>query len=271
MQVVEPNKVGTPVRLQQVDVYFGEGEGAVQALQALDLDIQPGEFVSVLGPSGCGKSTIIGAIAGFRRVSRGSLEVDARAVTGPGPDRGVVFQQHMLFPWKTVLGNVEFGLKMRGVSMSERREAARALLNHVGLGSFTHLYPHQLSGGMQQRVALARALINRPRVLLMDEPFGALDPQTRLHMQETLVRLWCELGMTVVFVTHDVDEAVFLSDRVVVLSQRPARVKAELRVSLPRPRGPATLTSHEFTELRRTALQLLLEESQKAPGGALAQ
>jgi NitT/TauT family transport system ATP-binding protein len=253
--------VGSVVNLAQVDVSFGTGARAVQALDRLDLKIEPGEFVSVLGPSGCGKSTIISAIAGFRPVSGGELRVATERVTGPGADRGVVFQQHMLFPWKSVLANVEFGLKMQGVSRRERRTAATEMLSHVGLGRFLHHYPHQLSGGMQQRVALARALINRPRVLLMDEPFGALDPLTRLHMQETLVKLWTELRMTVVFVSHDVDEAVFLSDRVVVLTQRPARVKAELEVRLERPRSHATLSSPEFLALRREALELLLAES----------
>jgi NitT/TauT family transport system ATP-binding protein len=259
--LVAPANVGTRVSLSAVEISFGDGAHAVQALHRLDLCIDPGEFVSVLGPSGCGKSTIISAIAGFRRPTAGELCVDAARVTGPGADRGVVFQQHMLFPWKSVLANVEFGLKMQGMSRRERREQATHMLSHVGLGRFLHHYPHQLSGGMQQRVALARALITRPRVLLLDEPFGALDPLTRLHMQETLVKLWSELHMTVVFVTHDVDEAVFLSDRVVVLTQRPARVKAEIFVDLPRPRDQTTLTSPEFQKLRLEALELLLAES----------
>jgi NitT/TauT family transport system ATP-binding protein len=249
------------VDLSRVEVYFGEGEHAVKALNGIDLRVEPGEFVSVLGPSGCGKSTIISTIAGFRRVSAGDLTVDQRPVIAPGRERGVVFQQHMLFPWKTVLGNVEFGLKMQGIARSARRKTASDILHHVGLGSFLQHYPHQLSGGMQQRVALARVLVNRPRVLLMDEPFAALDAQTRLHMQETLIKLWQELRMTVLFITHDVDEAVILSDRVVVLTQRPAHVKAELTVNLPRPRDHHTLASPEFVRLRREAFELLLEET----------
>jgi NitT/TauT family transport system ATP-binding protein len=248
------------IDLSGVDIYFGEGRSRVRALDNLDLRVRRGEFLSVLGPSGCGKSTIIGAIAGFTPISAGELQVDAQRVTAPGPDRGVVFQQHALFPWKTVLANVEFGLKMRGISRRERRQIALEILAHIGLAEFVDHFPHQLSGGMQQRVALARVLVNRPRVLLMDEPFCALDAQARLQMQQMLLSLWDELHMTVVFVTHDVDEAVFLSDRVVVLTHRPARVRAEFEVALPRPRTPAVLTSPEFTALKRQTLELLLQE-----------
>lgn len=249
------------IRLDTVKVHFGEGESAVLALDGIDLEIPAGEFVSILGPSGCGKSTIIGAVAGFTRVSSGELRVDGELVSAPGPERGVVFQQHTLFPWKTARENVEFGLKVRGVKKSERREAAREILEHVGLSEFVNHYPHQLSGGMQQRVNLARALVNRPRVLLMDEPFCSLDAQTRMQMQELLLRLWEELHMTVVFVTHEVDEAIYLSDRVAVLSRRPARVKTWLDVALPRPRTHTLLTTPEFARLKREALDLLLSEA----------
>ena len=252
------------IEMRQVAIHFGEGKSAVQALAGIDLRIQPGELISVLGPSGCGKSTIIGAVAGFKSVSGGRLTVDGQPVQGPGPDRGVVFQQHTLFPWKTAAGNVEFGLKMRGVGRAERRQAAREILEHVGLGDFYEHYPHQLSGGMQQRVNLARVLVNRPRVMLMDEPFCSLDAQTRLQMQEMLLRLWHELHMTVVFVTHDVDEAVFLSDRVVVLTPRPGRIKGEIPIDLPRPRGLATLTSPQFVRLKRQALDLLVTDAEQA-------
>jgi NitT/TauT family transport system ATP-binding protein len=253
---------GASIRLREIDIYFGEGKTAVQALRRVDLDVRPGELLSVLGPSGCGKSTIIGAIAGFTRPSGGALEVDGKPVLEPGPDRGVVFQQHTLFPWKTVLENVAFGLKMQRLGKAERTGAAREMLSHVGLSEFSQHYPRQLSGGMQQRVNLARVLINRPRVILMDEPFCSLDAQTRLQMQELLLKLWRELHMTVVFVTHDVDEAVFLSDRVVLLSRRPGSVKAELPVALPRPRTRELLTSPEFTDLKRRALDLLLSEAE---------
>ncbi|HEX2671614.1 MAG TPA: ABC transporter ATP-binding protein [Polyangiaceae bacterium] len=246
------------IALHAVDVHFGEGKTAVQALSGIDLKIAPGEFVSILGPSGCGKSTIIGALAGFTKVSSGELRVDAERVTAPGPERGVVFQQHTLFPWKTVAKNVEFGLKMRGVGKAERERKAREILSSMGLSEFLSHYPHQLSGGMQQRVNLARVLVNRPRVILMDEPFCSLDAQTRLQMQELLLSLWHELHMTVVFVTHEVDEALFLSDRVVVLTQRPARIKTEVPVDLPRPRTRDLLTSSEFVTLKRRLLELLL-------------
>jgi NitT/TauT family transport system ATP-binding protein len=246
------------VAMRHVEIHFGEGKTAVQALDGIDLSIAPGEFVSILGPSGCGKSTIIGAVAGFTPVTSGVLRVDGREVKAPGPDRGVVFQHPTLFPWKTVAHNVEFGLKMRGVDKAERQSTARAMLAHVGLADFPSHYPHQLSGGMQQRVNLARVLVNRPRVILMDEPFCSLDAQTRLQMQELLLGLWHELHMTVIFVTHDIDEAVFLSDRVFVLTERPGRIKAELSVELPRPRTREALTSVEFTALKRRALDLLL-------------
>jgi NitT/TauT family transport system ATP-binding protein len=255
------------IELRGVDIHFGDGKTAVSAVSQLDLDVAPGQFVSILGPSGCGKSTLIGAIAGFTPLSAGELRVDGRAVTAPGPDRGVVFQHHTLFPWKTVLQNVEFGLKMRGAAPRERREIARAMLDSVGLADFAQHYPWQLSGGMQQRVSLARVLVNRPRVTLMDEPFCALDAQTRLSMQELLLALWHDYHITVVFVTHDVDEAIFLSDRIVVLSERPGRVKAEFSVDLPRPRTRDLLTSADFMQLKRDALGLLFDGSGAAASG----
>ena len=247
------------IEMGGVEIHFGAGKTAVRAVTQLDLSIARGELVSVLGPSGCGTSTLIGAVAGFTPISAGSLRVDGELVREPGPERGVVFQHHTLFPWKRVLENVEFGLKMRGAGRSERRAAARAILETVGLGDFMRHYPWQLSGGMQQRVSLARVLVNRPRVMLMDEPFCALDAQTRLQMQELLLSLWHEYGITVLFVTHDVDEAIFLSDRIIVLSERPGRVRAELTVELPRPRSRALLTTPEFMRLKERALELLFD------------
>jgi NitT/TauT family transport system ATP-binding protein len=257
------------IEIRDVDIHFGEGPTAVQALKRISLDVEPGAFVSLLGPSGCGKSTLIGAVAGFTPIRSGELRVDRQRVGAPGPDRGVVFQQHTLFPWKTVFNNVEFGLKMRGVPARERRRITRDILVRVGLGDFQRHYPSQLSGGMQQRVNLARVLVNRPRVLLMDEPFCSLDAQTRLQMQEMLLELWHEYHMTVIFVTHDVDEALFLSDRVLVLSQRPGRIKAELPVELPRPRTLDLLTSPEFMRLKREAMHALKPEP-AAPDKAVA-
>jgi sulfonate transport system ATP-binding protein len=254
-----PPSAPSAIEMRGVEINFGDGKTAVRAVSQLDLDIARGELVTVLGPSGCGKSTLIGAVAGFTPISAGALHVDGHAVREPGPERGVVFQHHTLFPWKRVLENVEFGLKMRGSSRPERRAAALAILETVGLGDFTRHYPWQLSGGMQQRVSLARVLVNRPQVMLMDEPFCALDAQTRLQMQELLLALWHEYSITVLFVTHDVDEAIFLSDRIIVMSERPGRVKAELRVALPRPRTRDLLTTPEFMQLKRQALELLFE------------
>jgi len=252
------------IRLRRVGICLGEGEGRVQALRDLDLTIAPGEFVSVLGPSGCGKSTLIGAVAGLTRVTAGGVEVDGQDVRRPGPERGVVFQHHTLFPWKTVFQNVEFGPKLRGVKRYERNAAVEEVLAQVSLEEFRHHFPAQLSGGMQQRVNLARALVNRPRVLLMDEPFAALDAQTRLLMQELLLELWSKYRMTVVFVTHDIDEALFLADRVVVLSRRPAEVRADLAVNLVRPRTSEALTAPTFIALKRRCLELLRDEARSS-------
>ena len=244
-----------------VELVFGEGERAVRAVSAVDFRLAAGEFVSILGPSGCGKSTIVAALGGFQLPSAGEVRVDGERVRAPGPERAILFQQHTLFPWKTVLENIEFGLKMRGFVRRERKAVALEMLAHVGLTAFARCYPHQLSGGMQQRASLARVLVNRPRVLLMDEPFCSLDAQTRLQMQELLLKLWSELHMTVVFVTHDVDEALFLSDRVLVFSPRPGKVRADLAVALPRPRDRSVLTSEAFVALKRTALGSLLVDA----------
>jgi len=245
------------ISLRNVGVHFGAGRHAVQAVQGATFDIAPGEFVSVLGPSGCGKSTLLGVLAGFTQPSSGEALVDGLPVERPGADRAVVFQQPTLFPWKRVLANVAFGPKMRGVGRAERKRIAADILREVGLADFHHHFPVQLSGGMQQRVSLARVLVNRPRVLLMDEPFGALDAQTRLQMQELLLELWAEHRITVLFVTHDIDEAIFLGDRVLVFSQRPGRIVADFKVELPRPRTPALLTGDHFVYLKRRCLGLL--------------
>jgi NitT/TauT family transport system ATP-binding protein len=256
---------GAAISLAGVDIDFTARRGAVKALAGVEFAVAAGEFVSLLGPSGCGKSTVIGAVAGFTPVTRGTLEVDGQPVSRPSPERAVVFQSHTLFPWKTVLANVEFGLKVRGIGRRERRRAAEHMLLEVGLADFLEHYPEQLSGGMQQRVNLARALVTYPRVLLMDEPFCALDAQTRIEMQKLLLALWQERKMTVVFVTHDVDEAVFLSDRVLVLSERPGRVHAELEVALPRPRTHDLFTAPDFVALKRRGLDSLLSASTRRP------
>ncbi|MFG1306452.1 ABC transporter ATP-binding protein [Xanthobacter autotrophicus] len=244
-------------------------DGAVIAVSDADLVVNPGEFVSIIGPSGCGKSTLLNAVAGFLKPTAGQVTVDGEAVKGPSAERGMVFQQYSLFPWKTVRENVEFGLKMRGMGRSERAVAARTLLGLAGLSAFENHYPDRLSGGMKQRVGIVRALATGPKVLLLDEPFGALDAQTRVIMQQILTNLWQRLGISVLFVTHDIDEAIFLSDRIYVMTARPGCIKAEVTVPLPRPRDAALQLSPEFIRLRADLGALIREESLKAMGGEL--
>jgi NitT/TauT family transport system ATP-binding protein len=232
--------------------------GSVTAIDGLDLSARPGEFVSIVGPSGCGKSTLLYILGGFVRAGDGAVTVDGAPVDGPDPARGIVFQEFVLFEWKTVLGNVAYGLAQRGVGRRERAERAREYIAMVGLSGFERHYPKELSGGMKQRVALARALIMEPDVLLMDEPFAAVDAQTRVGLQRMLLRLWERTRTTVLFVTHSVDEALYLSDRVYVLTGRPARVREELGVGLPRPRDPeAILALPEYRALHRRVWSLL--------------
>jgi NitT/TauT family transport system ATP-binding protein len=249
------------IRVHDVHIEFDHNGGKRAAVQNAQLEIKPGEFVCLLGPSGCGKSTLLNAIAGFVQPTRGQLSIDGRDVTEPGPDRGMVFQQHSLFPWKTVRDNVAFGPLMAGASRSEACSVARTFLSLVGLAAFEDAYPSTLSGGMQQRVGIARALANYPSVLLMDEPFGALDAQTRIMMQENLMQIWREFRNTVVFVTHDIDEAVFLSDRIVVMSASPGRIIADIPVQLPRPREQELLTSPEFIAIKRQCMALIRQET----------
>ncbi|CAN7610703.1 ABC transporter ATP-binding protein [Massilia sp. LjRoot122] len=253
------------IEIDDLAIRLGEGRQAFDAVQDISLTIAPGEFVCVLGPSGCGKSTLLGALAGHWTPSRGAIRVDGKAVEGPHPDRGLVFQHHTLFPWKRVLDNVAFGLKMQGVGRRERHRRARELLQLVGLEGFGDRYPIQLSGGMQQRVEIARVLINQPRVMLMDEPFGALDAQTRLKMQELLLEVWARVRTTVVFITHDIDEALFLADRILVMSPRPGRIIDEIRLDFARPRHPDLMTSAHFTRLKRHCLSLLHPQASVNP------
>lgn len=252
----------TPGRIdgQQLSIRLGQGSEAFEAVQRLDFAIEPGEFVCILGPSGCGKSTLLGALAGHLQLSGGSLLVDGVAVAGPSPQRGMVFQHHTLLPWRSVLDNVAFGLKMQGIGKTQRREQALEMLRLVGLQDFAQRWPNQLSGGMQQRAEIARVLINRPRLLLMDEPFGALDAQTRARMQELLLDIWTRIRTTVVFVTHDIDEALFLADRILAMSPRPGRFIEDLRLEFPRPRNASLLTSPGFTHLKRHCMELLRHE-----------
>jgi NitT/TauT family transport system ATP-binding protein len=252
------------IEIQGVTVTFGKGAAAHKAVETTTLTIQPGEFVCILGPSGCGKSTLLNCVAGYVHPTEGVVAVDGKAVEKPGPDRGMVFQQYSLLPWKTVRDNIAFGPLMTGAGRSEAHAVADTFLNLVGLKAFANRYPAELSGGMQQRVGIARALGNYPSVLLMDEPFGALDAQTRLMMQENLLQIWREFSTTVLFVTHDVDEAIFLADRVLVMSAAPGRIIADIKVDLPRPRTPEMATDDVFVALKRDCLGHIRTESMRA-------
>jgi sulfonate transport system ATP-binding protein len=252
------------IEIDRVSIVFGVGRHAHRAIEETSIRIEPGEFVCLLGPSGCGKSTLLNAVAGYVKPNAGQVQVDGEPITRPGPDRGMVFQQYSLFPWKTVKENVAFGPKMAGQSSISAESVANTFLDMVGLTRFGSRYPAELSGGMQQRVGIARALANYPRVLLMDEPFGALDAQTRLMMQENLLKIWNEFGTTVLFVTHDVDEAIFLADRVLIMSAGPGRIIADLQVPLPRPRESEMTADTAFVELKRQCLSHIRAESLKA-------
>jgi len=249
------------ISLRGLKIRLGAGSQAFDAVRDVDLDIEPGSFVCLLGPSGCGKSTLLGALAGHLSPAAGQILLDGAPVAGPHPERGLVFQQHTLFPWLSLVDNVAFGPKMRRVGRSERRQQALAALRLVGLGEFADFYPAQLSGGMQQRAEIARVLINQPRVLLMDEPFGALDAQTRAQMQAQLLATWGQVRTTVLFITHDIDEALFLADRVLVMSARPGRIIADIPLDFGRPRSTALLTEPAFVALKRRCIDLLAEQT----------
>jgi NitT/TauT family transport system ATP-binding protein len=239
------------VEVRGVTKTFPSRHGRVVAVDSVDLHLRRGEFVCLLGPSGCGKSTLLSVIAGFLTPDSGTVLVAGTPVSTPGADRCVIFQSPALFPWLTVIDNVLFGPKAQRRDRSRSRKRARDLLQEFGLGSFEHHYPHQLSGGMQQRVAVARALINDPEILLLDEPFAALDALTRNQMQEFLLGVWDERPMTALFVTHDIEEALLLADRVCIMSAHPPRIIQELDVNLERPRSQATLELPAFSHLRR--------------------
>jgi NitT/TauT family transport system ATP-binding protein len=246
---------------------------SVEALRDVGFAVRPGEFVAVVGPSGCGKSTLLSLIAGFAQPTSGAVLFDGKPVAGPGPERGVMFQDYALFPWRTVLGNVEFGPLARGIERATRRGDAMRYIELVGLGGFEHRYPHELSGGMRQRCALARMLANQPRAWLMDEPLAAVDLQTRNILQDELLRIWGDAAApeerpAVLFVTHGIDEAVYLADRVIVLARRPGRIKEIVEVGLPRPRrgarsAPETarLAEHVWGLIRGEAEQAIVEET----------
>jgi len=256
---------GARVQIEHVSIALGQGAQRFEVLHDVSIDAAPGELVCLLGPSGCGKSTLLGALAGHLPPARGALRINGEPIEGPHPDRGLVFQHHTLFPWKTVLQNVAYGLKLKGIDRSTREAEARQMIAQVGLAGFEGRYPRELSGGMQQRVEIARVLINKPRVLLMDEPFGALDALTRAHMQELLLALWNRLRTTILFVTHDIDEALFLADRVLIIGPRPGRILEELAVPFPRPRHAGQLTEPAFVALKRRCLTLLRHDAPAEP------
>jgi|ERR1700722_181665 NitT/TauT family transport system ATP-binding protein len=243
-----------PFEFLNVGKTFERGTARVVAVESLSLRVDDGEFVCILGPSGCGKSTLLFMAAGLEKISSGRVVCDGRDVTGPGADRGMLFQQFALYPWLSARKNVEFGLTLRGVPAAERWKLAKQWLEMMGLTPFADAYPHQLSGGMQQRVAIARLLVNKPQIMLMDEPFAALDAQTRTTLGEELVRVWQQARGTVLFVTHSIDEAILLADRLVIMTPRPGRIKMDMRIDIPRPRDPA---SGDFNALRRTVTDLL--------------
>jgi ABC-type nitrate/sulfonate/bicarbonate transport system ATPase subunit len=252
------------IEIRGVHKQFAKGERRVIALQDIDLTVAEREFVAILGPSGCGKSTLLNMVAGFDQPTRGSVKVAGEEVAAPAPSRGVVFQEPALFPWLSVMDNVVFGPKTLGQPAASYRARAAQIIEQIGLSGFEASYPAELSGGMRQRVGIARVLILEPKVLLMDEPFGSLDAQTRTLMQELLLALWERHQQTVLFVTHDIEEAVLLADRVCVMTSRPGRIKKSIEVRMPRPRSIESTTSPEFNALRREVLDLIREESVRA-------
>jgi NitT/TauT family transport system ATP-binding protein len=253
----EGGSAAPAIRARGVRKVFSAGGREVVALDGIDLDVEAGELVCLLGPSGCGKSTLLNAIAGFSLPTSGELTALGKPVTGPGPERAMVFQEYALFPWMTVERNVAFGLEIAGAAPARIAAVVGALLAKLGLTDFRDRFPKDLSGGMRQRVAIARVLAIDSPMLLMDEPFGALDALTRRSLQDELLRIWAELGKTIVFVTHGIEESIYLADRVVVMTYRPGTVKRIIPVTLPRPRDPA---SPEFNALKREITALVMEE-----------
>ena len=255
---------GAKLRIEAATKRFGTGSAAVQALQPINLAIAAGEFVAIVGPSGCGKSTLLNIVAGFERPTTGRAIIDERVITGPGPDRGVVFQQGALFTWMSVIDNVAFGPRALGKSLVEARSIAERYIELVGLSGFAQHFPYQLSGGMQQRVGIARALANEPEVLLMDEPFAALDQQTRELLQEEIRAIWRRTGKTILWITHSIEEALFIATHVVVMTARPGRIKAAFASDFSRDNDPLINTTPAFSEAKRTIVALLRQESLEA-------
>ena len=263
-KTLKQTKTKGKVVIDNISISYFNRNKNVYALRDISTTINPGEFVCLLGPSGCGKSSLLNGIAGFVDPSKGQFYLDNKKIMGPSPEMGMVFQQYSLYPWKTVKENIAFGPSINNRGDESPEKIAMNFLEMIGLSKYANHYPNELSGGMQQRVGIARALANYPDVLLMDEPFGALDSQTRIIMQENLLKLWREFNITVVFVTHDIDEAVFLADRILLMSTLPGKIKKDLKVDLPRPRDKETTDSSRFIELRQICHSLIREESLKA-------
>jgi NitT/TauT family transport system ATP-binding protein len=259
------------IDLIDISMVYRTGRQEVVALDGITMSVRDGEFACIVGSSGCGKSTLLLIAAGLLRPTTGEVRVGGRLEFEPGADRGMVFQTYSLYPWLSVRRNIEFGLELKGMPAAERRRISDELIRLMGLEGFADAYPKALSGGMRQRVAIARALANDPEVLLMDEPFGALDAQTRQLMQELLMDIWQRYRKTVLFVTHDIEEAVFLADTIYIMTSRPGRIRTVIPVDLPRPRTFDTLASDEFNRLRREVLKIIHEESLRAAQYELAQ
>jgi NitT/TauT family transport system ATP-binding protein len=256
------------LKIEGLSKSFSRQGKTITALEGFDLEVAEGEFVAIVGPSGCGKSTFLHMFGGFEPKNAGRMLLDGHEVVGPGVDRGMLFQEYALYPWRTVMGNVLWPLEAQGLPKAERQKIAAKFINLVGLSDFTNHYPNELSGGMKQRVALARLLALNPRVLLMDEPFGALDAQNRELLQEELERIWEQTRKTVLFVTHDIDEAIYLADRVIIFTARPGKIKADLRIDLPRPRSIEIKKTSEYAHYRNTIWDLLRGEVLRARADA---
>lgn len=261
---LEAHVASSKILAEHIDKIYTSGKKSTKAIEDVSIDIQDNDFVCIVGPSGCGKSTLLRMLAGLDFPSAGNIIIDDRKVTGPGPDRGMVFQTYTLFPWMTVEDNIKFGLKLKKLPKDEQQEIADRYLDIIGLKKFAKSYPKELSGGMKQRVAIARALANKPEVLLMDEPFGALDPHTKSMMQLLMREIWEKEHPTVVFITHDIDEAVFLADKIYVMSARPGKVIKEVNVYLPHKRRLELKDTPEFINIRKGINDLLYSANQDA-------
>jgi NitT/TauT family transport system ATP-binding protein len=255
-----PEVEAAHIAITNVSKRFDTPGGDIIALKDINLTIQQGEFVCLLGPSGCGKSTLLNAIAGFQPPTHGAMSIDGKSITGPGPDRGMVFQEYALFPWMTVAQNVAFGLEIKGMRRQAIKARVAELLALLKLSDFADRFPKDLSGGMRQRVAIARVLALDPPVLLMDEPFGALDSLTRRSLQDELLRIWSEMQKTIIFVTHSIEESIYLADRIIVMTYRPGMIKRDIKVDVPRPRDSSTLP---FNELKRQLSTLVMAEQSR--------